>query len=148
MKKGIKDIFVEGAIPSTWIANHIAKHSSKTTIGAHSIFLGQIRADQIEGKTVRAIEYTAHREMATRKMLEIREHIFEKHPITCMHIHHSLGTVEAGEICFFVFTSSGHRKAAIAACEEVVERIKKELPIWGKEVFEDDTHQWKVNLEN
>src|SRR3546814_7580132 len=82
MKKGIKDIFVEGAIPSTWIANHIAKHSSKTTIGAHSIFLGQIRADQIEGKTVRAIEYTAHHEMATRKLLKIREQHLKKH-----HIH-------------------------------------------------------------
>ena len=62
-----------------------------------------------------------------------------------MHIYHSLGTVAAGEICLFVFTSAVHRKEAIDACEEVVELIKKELPIWGKEVFEDDTHQWKVN---
>jgi molybdopterin synthase catalytic subunit len=62
-----------------------------------------------------------------------------------MHIYHSLGKVNAGEICLFVFTSSAHRKAAIDACEEVVERIKKELPIWGRELFEDDTYQWKEN---
>ena len=49
-----------------------------------------------------------------------------------MHIYHSLGKVKAGEICLFVFTSSSHRKAAIDACEEVVERVKKELPIWGR----------------
>ena len=63
-----------------------------------------------------------------------------------MHVYHSLGIVAAGQICLFVFTSSAHRKAAIAACEEVVERIKAELPIWGKELFEDHTHQWKENL--
>jgi molybdopterin synthase catalytic subunit len=45
----------------------------------------------------------------------------------------------------FVFTSAKHRKAAIDACAEVVEKIKDELPVWGKEVFEDETYQWKVN---
>lgn len=145
MDKRKKNIFVEGAVLPSLIADSIAKHASKKQIGAHSIFLGQIRADQIDGKTVRAIEYTTYSDLALDKMLEIREAIFEKYPLSCMHIYHSLGRVQAGEICFFVFTSSGHRKAAIAACEEVVERIKQELPIWGKEIFEDDSHQWKVN---
>lgn len=145
MDKKKKNIFVKGAIRPILVADSIAKHASKTDIGAHSIFLGQIRADRIDGKTVRAIEYTTYDDLALNKMSEIREAIFEKYDLTCMHIYHSIGTVLAGEICLFVFTSSGHRKAAIAACEEVVERIKNELPIWGKEIFEDDTHQWKVN---
>lgn len=145
MSKKKKPIFTEGAISPLSISDSIAKHSSKTEIGAHSIFLGQVRADKIGGKTVRAIEYTAHDELAQQQMTEIREAIFEKYPLTCMHVYHSLGTVNVGEICFFVFTSSAHRKAAIAACEEVVNRVKAELPIWGKEIFEDDTHQWKVN---
>ena len=75
----------------------------------------------------------------------IRESIFAKYPLTCMHIYHSLGSVSAGEICLFVFTSSVHRNAAIEACNEVVERIKAELPIWGKEIFSDESHQWKEN---
>jgi molybdopterin synthase catalytic subunit len=62
-----------------------------------------------------------------------------------MHIYHSLGKVHAGEISLFVFTSSPHRKAAIVACEEIVERIKKEAPVWGKEIFEDETYVWKEN---
>jgi molybdopterin synthase catalytic subunit len=62
-----------------------------------------------------------------------------------MHVHHSLGIVAAGEICLFVFTSSAHRKAAIDACSETVERLKAELPVWGKEIIEGDIHQWKVN---
>ncbi|WP_293956627.1 MULTISPECIES: molybdenum cofactor biosynthesis protein MoaE [unclassified Sphingobacterium] len=145
MDKRKKNIFVKGAIPPLLIADSIAAHSSKTKIGAHSIFLGQIRSDQIDDKTVRAIEYTAYDDLALDKMSDIREEIFEKYPLTCMHVYHSLGTVQAGEICLFVFTSSGHRKAAISACEELVERIKNELPVWGKEIFWDDTHQWKVN---
>ncbi len=79
------------------------------------------------------------------KMFEIREAIFAKYPLTCMHVYHSLGTVTAGHICLFVFTSAVHRKEAIDACEETVEWIKAELPVWGKEVFEDDSYQWKVN---
>jgi molybdopterin synthase catalytic subunit len=145
MGKSIKNIFTHGAIPPTFIADSIAKHQAKTGIGAHSIFLGQVRADEVDGKTVAAIEYTAHHEMALEKMHEIREEIFSKYDLTCMHIYHSLGSVLAGEICLFVFTSSRHRKAATEACNEVVERIKGELPVWGKELFDDTTHQWKVN---
>jgi molybdopterin synthase catalytic subunit len=145
MEKKIKNIFVQGAIAPSFVAESIQKHHTKTDIGAHSIFMGQVRGDEVNGQVVTAIEYTTYEEMALEKMHHIREAIFNKYALTCMHIHHSLGRVEVGAICLFVFTSSAHRKAAIAACEEVVERIKLELPIWGKELFDNETHQWKVN---
>lgn len=140
-----KDIFVRGAIDPAFIGQSIAKHATKTSIGGYSIFLGQVRADEIDGKKVQAIEYTAYEEMALQKMFEIREEIFARYPLTCMHVYHSLGRVDAGAICLFVFTSSAHRKAAIDACNECVERIKAELPVWGKELFEGEGYQWKVN---
>lgn len=143
-KRTPKNIFVQGPISPQKIANSIANHSSKTDIGGHSIFLGQVRADVKDSGTVRAIEYTAYEEMALDKAFEIRENVFAKYPLTCMHIYHSLGEVQVGEICLFVFTSSKHRKAAMDACEELVERIKKELPIWGKELTES-SHVWKEN---
>jgi molybdopterin synthase catalytic subunit len=62
-----------------------------------------------------------------------------------MHIYHSLGRVAVGEICLFVFTSSVHRRDAIDACNEMVETIKKELPIWGKEICDDSSTVWKQN---
>ena len=145
MAMQLKNIFTEGPIQPQFIADSIAKHATKTNIGGHNIFLGQVRADEIDGKKVAAIEYTSNVEMALEKMHEIRESIFEKYAITCMHVHHSLGNVNAGEICLFVFTSSKHRKVAIDACTECVERIKAELPIWGKEIFEGEGYQWKVN---
>jgi molybdopterin synthase catalytic subunit len=140
-----KNIFTNGPIDPVFIAESIAKHSSNTAIGAHNIFLGQVRKDDIAGKLVAGIEYTSYEDMALEKMQEIREDIFGKYELTCMHVHHSLGLVLTGQICLFVFTSSKRRKAAINACEELVERIKLELPVWGKEVFEDEGHQWKQN---
>lgn len=142
----MKNIFTRGPISTQFIADSIAKHSSKQGIGAHSIFLGQVRADRVEEKKVKAIDYSAYEEMALEKMHVIREAIFEQYNLICMHIHHSLGSVQTGEICLFVFTSSVHRRDAIDACNEVVELIKKELPIWGKEIFEDEDARWKVNV--
>jgi len=140
-----KNIFKNGPITAQFIADSIQQHSSKTAIGGHSIFLGQVRADIIGGKEVTAIEYTSFEEMALEKMQVIREAMFEKYNLTCMHVYHSIGKVDAGELCLFVFTSSAHRKAAIEACSEAVERLKAELPIWGKELFDNDTYQWKEN---
>ncbi|RLD27740.1 MAG: molybdenum cofactor biosynthesis protein MoaE [Bacteroidetes bacterium] len=140
-----KNVFKEGAISSEFIANSIAKHQSKTSIGAHNIFLGQVRADIIDDKTVSAIEYTAYEDMANAKFHDIREAAFNKFNLTCMHIYHSLGNVNVGEICLFVFVSSTRRKEVFKAIEFIVEEIKANVPVFGKEIFEDSTHQWKVN---
>ena len=64
----VKNVFKEGAISSDFIAQSIAKHQSKTGIGAHNIFLGQVRADDIGGKIVCGIEYTAYEEMCLKLM--------------------------------------------------------------------------------
>jgi molybdopterin synthase catalytic subunit len=144
-EKKPKKVFVEGPISAEKIGASIASHQSKTNIGAHSIFLGQVRADEIDGKPVVAIDYSAYEEMAEKEFHQIRESAFDKFDLTCAHIYHSLGKVKAGEICLFVFTSSAHRKAAIEACTYLVEEIKAKVPVFGKELFEDATHQWKVN---
>ncbi|WP_349351338.1 MULTISPECIES: molybdenum cofactor biosynthesis protein MoaE [unclassified Flagellimonas] len=144
-KKKPKKVFVQGAIPPEKIATSVANHQSKTNIGAHSIFLGQVRADVVDGKTVAAIDYTAYDEMAENVFHDIREAAFAKFDITCAHIYHSLGKVNVGELCLFVFTSSAHRKIAIDATNFFVEEIKAKVPVFGKEIFEDETHQWKVN---
>jgi molybdopterin synthase catalytic subunit len=145
MQGKVKNIFIEGPITAAFIGGQIAAHQSKTGIGGHSIFLGQVRADIIRGGKIVAIEYTSYREMALDKMQAIREAVISKYALTCMHVYHSLGKIAAGEICLFVFTSAPHRKAAIEACSETVERVKAELPIWGKEIFEDESFQWKIN---
>lgn len=143
--KEIKNVFIEGAITPEHIAKSIANHQSKTQIGAHDIFLGQVRADVIDGKTVCAIAYSAYEDMANAKFHEIREAAFEKYDLSCMHIYHSKGIVKTGEICLFIFVSSAHRKEVFEALHHIVEEIKAQVPIFGKELFEDDSYQWKVN---
>jgi molybdopterin synthase catalytic subunit len=140
-----KTTFINGAIAADFIGNSIAKHQSKTTIGAHNIFLGQVRADDIDGKKVVAIDYSAYEEMAEQNFHEIREAAFAKYDLTCMHIYHSLGSVKTGEICLFVFVSAPKRKVVFEAIEFLVEEIKTKVPVFGKEIFEDETYTWKKN---
>lgn len=148
-----RDIFVQGPIDPAFIATSIARHATRTDIGAHEIFMGQVRADNVVGAddlspaaTVAAIEYTAYRDMALERMTAIREEAFAKWPgMTCLHVHHSLGTIKAGELCFMVFASAPHRAAAREAVAWVVDRIKAELPIFGKEILEGGGYVWKTN---
>lgn len=141
----VKNIFTQGPISAAFVAESIAKHSSQTGIGANSIFLGQVRADQQGEQQVAGIEYTTYEPMALERMHEIREDVFARYALTCMHVHHSLGLVRAGEVSLFVFTSAPHRRAAIDACNEVVEAIKASLPVWGKEIFDNQDTRWKEN---
>jgi molybdopterin synthase catalytic subunit len=140
-----KTVFIQGEITSDFIANAIAKHQTKTEIGAHNIFLGQVRQDKVEEQTVSAIDFSCYEEMAEKKLHEIREETFDKFNLTCMHIYHSLGNVNVGEICFFVFVSAAHRPEVYEATEFIVNRVKAEVPIFGKEIFETGDHQWKKN---
>ena len=145
MNKKIKNIFVEGPITPSSIAKSIENHQTKSMIGAHNIFLGQVTADIIGKKKIIAIEYSAQIEISNQLCHEIREAAFLKYDLTCMHIYHSIGKVKAGEICFFVFVSSSHRSPVFQSLEKIVNEIKDRLPIFGKEIFDDKTYQWKVN---
>jgi len=134
-----RDIFMEGAIPPAFLADSVAKHAGRTDIGGHELFLGQVRADVIEGRTVEAIEFSSYRDMANEQM-------FARWPqMTCLHVHHSLGVIPAGQLCFMVFASAPHRQQAREAVAYVTDEVKKRLPIFGKEVFAEGGHAWKTN---
>ncbi len=145
MDKKKRTVFIKGAITPDFIANSIAKHQEKTQIGGHNIFLGQVRGDEKEGNVVNAIEFTAYEEMADEAAVQIREEAFEKFDLVCMHIYHSLGRVNLGEVCLFVFVSARHRDQVYEATEWLVDQVKKKLPIFGKEYFGKGEAQWKTN---
>ena len=139
------NIFIQGAISPGFIAEIIARHQPETHIGAHDIFLGQVRADIIDGKEVIAIDYSAYEEMALSQFNEIQEEAFKKFDLGGLHVYHSLGRVNVGGICLFVLASSAHRKTVFEALQFVVEEIKQKVPVFGKELFDGDSYQWKVN---
>lgn len=143
-KHRTRDIFMEGPIPPSFVAESIAKHAGRTDIGAHELFLGQVRADHVDGKEVKAIAYSAYRDMALEEMTTIRDEAFARWPaMTCLHVHHSQGTVDAGGLCFMVLASAPHRQEAREAVAFVTDEVKRRLPIFGREILADGTHVWK-----
>ncbi len=127
--------FIRGSVKPEFISEEIAKHRDKTGIGAHSIFLGQVRADEYGGKKVSKIIYTAYFKMAEKEISRIRELILGKYDLKCLHVFHSVGEISSGEISFFVFASASHRNEIFDAVNETVELIKKDVPVWKKEVY-------------
>jgi len=138
-------LFTKGPIDHSTIAKALAELCHDFENGAHEIFLGQVRADQIDGHTVVAIEYSAFEEMVEEQLKKITHQLFDQFPIKSLHIRHSLGRVPAGGISLFVLISAPHREAAFDAARSFVDRLKVELPIWGKEIFDHQNSQWKVN---
>jgi molybdopterin synthase catalytic subunit len=133
-----------GPIIQSTISDLIGKIGEKTDTGAHSIFLGQVRSDEIKGKKVKAIEYSAYEKMVEAEADKIKRTIFSEFgEVTSIDIIHSTSIVKAGEISLVVLVSAHHRHQAIQACSKTVELIKEKLPVWKNEIFEDDSHKWK-----
>jgi len=137
---------INGPLTSAAISEIIAKGGENQECGAHSLFLGQVRRDSVEGKSVKAIEYSAFEEMVIMEADKINKSILsEFDDVKALEIIHSKGVVKSGEISMLVMVSAGHRDHASRACAKAVELIKERLPIWKKEIFEDDSAQWKEN---
>jgi molybdopterin synthase catalytic subunit len=142
----VTNYLINGPITQKVITHFHEKMSEKTDAGGHSVFIGQIRADVINGKKVKAIEYSAYEGMVKAEADKIKETIFSEFgDVRSIDIVHSIGVVKTGELSLFVLVSAGHRHQAIQACSKTVELIKEKLPVWKKEIFEDDSHTWKQN---
>ena len=137
-----KSFFIQGPIKPKFIAEQIAMHNTKHNIGAHSIFLGQVRADEIDNKKVAGIEYSAYEDMAEKEIAKVRENAFTKWPLSCLHIYNRKGNVKTGEISLFIFASAGHRTECLEAVQQIVEDVKHNVPIWKKEIMEDGSVRW------
>lgn len=136
----------EGPITADRITSEINKLSLRKDCGGHSIFLGQVRDDLSEGIRIGAIEYSAYEEMVNAEAGKIKKIIFtEFSDVLEIVILHAIGKVMAGEISMFVLVSAGHRDHATRACRQTVELIKERLPVWKKEIFDDETHKWQEN---
>lgn len=137
--------FVMGAIDPSIISEAIAERQANSQTGAYNIFLGQVRSDVIDSKKVKAIKYSSHTSMAEKVFARIKSEAIQKYELQNVTIAHSLGEVMSGEICLFVMVCSGHRDVAYTASRYVVEEIKAQVPVFGQELFADDSYVWKVN---
>jgi molybdopterin synthase catalytic subunit len=139
-----ENYLISGPISEKIISDIILRIGRHKDAGGNLLFLGQVRVDEIEGKRVKAIEYSAYTEMVNAEAENIKKKIYsEFSDVKSIVIVHSTGVVNAGEISLLVLVCSGHRQEALQACSKTVELIKSNLPVWKKEIFEDDSHTWK-----
>jgi molybdopterin synthase catalytic subunit len=137
-------VLVEGPITTKIITSYLDKLGERNDSGGHSIFLGQVRADIIEGKKVKAIEYSAYEEMVGEAAGNIKKTILEAFSdVKDIILIHSTGIVKIGQMSLFIMITAGHRDQATRACRHAVEMIKLDFPVWKKEIFEDDSTHWK-----
>ena len=99
-------------------------------------FVGTTRKFTKEKEVLR-LEFEAYEPMAIKEMTKIAEQIFEKFPAKKVAIHHRVGVVYLREIAVVISVSCPHRAAAFEACQFAIDTLKKTVPIWKKEIFED-----------
>jgi molybdopterin synthase catalytic subunit len=139
-----ENYLTEGPVSHKLLLQHIENMGRNTDCGGHMIFLGQVRADEIDGRRVKAIEYSAYIELVGLEIEKIKKSVFsEFSDIKSIDIIHSTGIVNAGEFSLLVLVSAGHRHQAMQACNKTVELIKEKLPVWKKEIFDDGSQKWK-----
>ncbi len=104
--------------------------------GAIVTFQGVVR-NNTRGRATLRLEYECYEAMAIRKMAEIGRQIAGETAISRIAMLHRLGTMEIGEASVVVVAVSPHRKPAFDAALEGINRLKKLVPVWKKEFFED-----------
>ncbi len=104
--------------------------------GGVDMFIGTTRNNS-NGKKVLSLEYETYRPMALKLMERIAEEAAAKWGLRKISIVHRVGKVEIGEASVVIAVSSAHRKEAFDACRFAIDTLKKEVPIWKKEIFID-----------
>jgi MoaE-MoaD fusion protein len=103
--------------------------------GAVVTFEGDVRGDT-KGRKVVRLEYEAYRSMAERTLARLASEIEREHG-AAVAIAHRVGMLRPGEAAVVIACAAPHRTPAFRACEATIERLKREVPIWKREVFED-----------
>ena len=108
--------------------------------GAVVTFSGDVR-NHDKGKSVTSLNYEIH-PSAQSVIEKITNEVAAKHEVVNVSVAHRYGAIAIGESAFVVAVSAAHRGPAFAACQELVERVKAELPIWKYQEFTDGTNEW------
>jgi molybdopterin synthase catalytic subunit len=125
-------LLVRQTIDSDALINHVRTAGD----GAIVTFDGCVR-NQSHGRRTLYLDYEAYEAMALTKMREIAGEVHDKFSIDRVAIAHRLGRLEIGETSVFIAASAAHRAAAFDACRYAIDTLKRSVPIWKKEYFED-----------
>lgn len=109
-------------------------------VGGIASFVGTVRNSsgkkEREGSVVR-LEYEAYTPMAEGEMQKIAQEAVEKFGVVRVIVHHRVGRLQVTDVAVCIAVATPHRDAAFEACRYVIEELKKRVPIWKKEIFND-----------
>jgi molybdopterin converting factor subunit 1 len=117
-------------------AQKISRELLRHEDGAICVFEGVVRNNS-KGKRTLHLVYEGYETMALKKLEEIGVFVRQAWEIGCIAIVHRLGRLDIGETSVAVVVTSAHRRAAFDACHYAIDKLKKVVPIWKKEFFED-----------
>ncbi len=107
-----------------------------SSCGGIVTFVGTVR-NSTKNKNVTLLDFSAYEPMALKELQKIADLSLKKFSIYKIAIHHAVGSLKIGDIPVIIAVSSAHRKAAFEACEFAIDTLKKTVPIWKKEHFDD-----------
>ena len=110
--------------------------------GAIVVMSGTVR-NQTDGKPVISLEYQAYEPMAINVFRQIAQDLRQQYPdVNRVVIHHRTGHLKIGEISVLVAVGCPHRGEAFAACQQAIDTLKHNAPIWKKEHWADGSSSW------
>jgi len=109
--------------------------------GGIGSFVGVVR-NHHEGRSVDALCYTAYAPLAEKMIRQIEQEVQAKYAVQYVRVVHRVGKLGIGGKAIIALAYAEHRREAFAACEEAVERVKHEVPVWKEEFYSDGTSQF------
>jgi MoaE-MoaD fusion protein len=104
--------------------------------GAAVVFEGVVR-NQTRGRKTLYLDYEAYEQMALEQMERLADEALRQFQVRDVAVVHRLGRLEIGETSVLIVVASAHRAAAFDACRWLIDTLKRTVPIWKKEYFED-----------
>jgi MoaE-MoaD fusion protein len=117
-------------------ASHTIETVKQPEDGAVAVFDGVVR-NHTRGRRTLYLDYEAYEEMAAKEMESLAAQALQQFKIRDLAIVHRLGRLEIGETSVLIVVASAHRAAAFDACRWLIDTLKRTVPIWKKEHFED-----------
>jgi molybdopterin synthase catalytic subunit len=108
--------------------------------GGTCVFVGTVR-DVDGGRGVHELEYTAHPSV-DEVLRDVADDVVGTFPIRALAAVHRVGDLAVGDIAVVVAASAPHRGEAFDACRRTIDELKKRVPIWKHQLFDDGTEEW------
>ena len=108
--------------------------------GGLTLFVGTVR-DHDEGKDVVGLEYSAH-PSALDRLREVTEDVATKYDVLGVAAVHRVGALALGDAAVVVATTAAHRGEAFEASRALIDELKRTVPIWKHQIFEDGSDEW------